>query len=48
MAFVLKNVRATTIYRFLYVMYFRTLAEKVEVLAIIHGHRRSSVWKKRQ
>ena len=42
-----KNVRATTVKNFRYVLYFRTHADKIEVLAVIHGHRHPSAWKKR-
>lgn len=46
-AIVWRNVRATLIHRFPYVIYYRVLEEKVEVLAVIHGSREEQVWKNR-
>ncbi|MBL8821801.1 MAG: type II toxin-antitoxin system RelE/ParE family toxin [Planctomycetia bacterium] len=41
------NVRATTIRRFPYIVYYRILVDRVEVLAILHGSRDVSEWQRR-
>jgi plasmid stabilization system protein ParE len=42
-----KDVRAVRLRRFQYVLYYVAFAERVEVIAVIHGARRSSLWRKR-
>lgn len=42
-----KNIRATTIHKHPYVIYYRILSDCVEVLAILHGSRHPSVWQSR-
>jgi toxin ParE1/3/4 len=45
--FVWRNVRAAKLQQFTYVVYYRVFADRVEVLAVMHGSRRSSSWKSR-
>lgn len=40
-------VRFGLVKRFPFVIYFRVLADRVEVLAIVHGRRKSRVWRSR-
>jgi plasmid stabilization system protein ParE len=42
-----RNVRATKVKRFTYVVYYRILKDRFEVLAIVHGNRNDSSWKSR-
>ena len=42
-----RNVRAARLRQFTYVVYYRVHADRVEVLAVTHGSRRSSSWKSR-
>lgn len=42
-----KDVRAVRLRKFMYVMYYVVLADRVEVLAVLHGSRHESVWKSR-
>lgn len=44
-AIVWRNVRATVLYRFPYVIYYRVLQDAVEVLAVVHGSRDEPAWK---
>lgn len=46
-AVVLKTVRRTKIKRFPYVVYYRVLADRVEIIAVIHGNRHPRVWRRR-
>lgn len=46
-AIVWRQVRATLLNRFPYVLYYRVLDHVVEVLAIIHGSRDEQIWKDR-
>lgn len=46
-AIVLKNVRRGKLRRFPYVVYYRVLADRIEVLAILHGSRDPKVWRAR-
>lgn len=41
------NVRATTIKRFPYIVYYRLHTDQVEGLAILHGSRDASEWQRR-
>lgn len=41
------NVRSTRLRRFPYVVYYRVLTDKVEVLAVLHGSRSPRIWKRR-
>ena len=42
-----RNVRAAGVRRFGYVVYYRVQRSNVEVLAVFHGARQSSEWKRR-
>ena len=46
-ALIWKNVRATTIKQFPYIVYYRLHTDHVEVLAILHGSRDASEWQRR-
>lgn len=46
-AVVWKNVRRCRPRKFPYVVYYRILADRVEVLAIVHGSRDPSTWRSR-
>jgi len=43
-----RNVRAARLRRFAYVVYYRPLDDRVEVLAVMHGSRDESVWQTRE
>ena len=43
----MKNVRRARLRRFPYVIYYRVLAERIEVLAVLHGRRDPRVWQRR-
>ncbi len=42
-----QDVRAARLKRFRYVVYFVTFADRVEVLAVMHGARDASAWQSR-
>lgn len=42
-----RDVRAHLLRRFPYVVYYRVLPDRVEVLAILHGRRDPSTWRSR-
>src|SRR4051812_28342001 len=42
-----RNVRAARLRRFTYVVYYRVHADRVEVLAVMHGSRHASAWRSR-
>ena len=42
-----QDVRAARLKQFRYIVYFIVLADRVEVLAVLHGARDSSSWKSR-
>lgn len=42
-----KNVRAARLRQFTYVVYYRVLPDRVEVVAVIHGSRDPAVWQGR-
>lgn len=44
---VCRNVRAALLRQFTYVVYYRVHDDRVEVLAVMHGSRRTSAWKSR-
>lgn len=46
-AIVWRNVRATLLHRFPYVIYYRILEHEIEVLAVMHGSRDEQTWKER-
>jgi toxin ParE1/3/4 len=46
-AIVCKGVRSCRLRKFPYMVYYRVLADRVEVLAVIHGSRDPAVWKSR-
>lgn len=46
-AVVWQDVRAARVRKFRYVVYFRVLDDRVEVLAVIHGSRDPSTWQSR-
>jgi len=41
------DVRFCRLRRFPYVIYYRVLAERIEVLAVLHGSRDPTVWQSR-
>ena len=46
-AIVMKNVRRGKLDRFPYVVYYRVLSDKIEIVAVLHGRRDAKVWKRR-
>jgi len=42
-----RNVRAARLRQFTYVTYYRVHSDRVEVLAVMHGSRANSAWKRR-
>jgi toxin ParE1/3/4 len=44
---VLRDVRRRRLRRFPYIIYYRVLADRIEVLAVLHGSRDSATWQKR-
>lgn len=42
-----RDVRAVRVRRFQYVVYYVVFADRVEVLAILHGSRHESIWQSR-
>ncbi len=44
---VLRNVRRGKLRRFPYVLYYQVLADRIEVIAILHGSRNPQVWQDR-
>jgi plasmid stabilization system protein ParE len=42
-----RNLRAARLRQFTYVVYYRVHADRVEVLAVMHGSRRASAWRSR-
>lgn len=46
-AVVWQDVRACRLRRFPFVVYYRVLADRVEVLAVLHGSRDASAWQSR-
>jgi plasmid stabilization system protein ParE len=46
-AVIFRSVRRTKLRRFPYVVYYRPFADRIEILAVIHGSRSPRTWKKR-
>lgn len=44
---VLSNVRRGKLRRFPYVVFYRALADRIEVVAVLHGSRHPHIWKQR-
>lgn len=42
-----QDVRAAPIHRHPYIIYYRVLADRVEVFAVLHAHRDESEWQSR-
>lgn len=42
-----QNVRAARLRRFTYVVYYRVHADRIEVLAVMHGSRDTTAWQDR-
>jgi plasmid stabilization system protein ParE len=42
-----KNVRTCRPRKFPYVVYYRVMADRVEVLAVLHGSRDPAIWRSR-
>ncbi|HEV3146160.1 MAG TPA: type II toxin-antitoxin system RelE/ParE family toxin [Gemmataceae bacterium] len=42
-----RKVRACKLRRFPYVVYYRTLTDRTEILAVLHGGRDAAVWRSR-
>jgi plasmid stabilization system protein ParE len=46
-AVVYRDLRRARVAKFPYNIYYRVLADRVEVLAVVHGRRNPSVWQSR-
>ena len=46
-AVILRNVRRAKVRRFPYVVYYRILTDRIEVIAILHGGRDPRLWQSR-
>jgi toxin ParE1/3/4 len=46
-AIVLRTVRRTKVRRFPYVVYYRILTDRIEIIAVMHGNRHPRNWKRR-
>ncbi len=46
-AVVHRDVRCARVRRFPYNIFFRIHVDRIEVIAVVHGHRDPSVWKRR-
>jgi plasmid stabilization system protein ParE len=46
-AAVWQDVRPCPIRKFPYVVYYRELTDRIEVLAVLHGHQDPSIWRAR-
>ena len=46
-AIVYKNLRRARVAKLPYNIYYRVLPDRVEIIAIVHGHRDPSVWQSR-
>lgn len=46
-AVVYRGIRHARVRRFPYNVFYREFADRIEVIAIIHGHRDPSIWKRR-
>jgi plasmid stabilization system protein ParE len=44
---IFRRVRAARVHRFPFVAYYRVHANRIEVLAVLHGSRDPQVWKDR-
>ena len=42
-----RNIRAAKLRKFRFVVYYRIHHDRIEVLAIMHGHRDASAWRDR-
>ena len=42
-----RDVRRAKLRKFPYVVYYRVLAERIEVIAVLHGHRDPRIWQYR-
>jgi toxin ParE1/3/4 len=42
-----KSVRRSKLRRFPYVVYYRILDDRTEILAVLHGSRDSRIWQRR-
>ena len=42
-----RDIRRTKVQKFPYNIYFRVRADRIEVIAVLHGRRDPSVWKSR-
>jgi toxin ParE1/3/4 len=42
-----RSVRAAPLKKFRYVVYYEVIADRVEVIAVMHGARHASAWQKR-
>ena len=46
-AVALKNIRRAKLRRFPYLVYYRVLSDRIEVIAVLHGSRDPRVWQDR-
>jgi plasmid stabilization system protein ParE len=46
-ATILRNVRRAKLRRFPYIVYYRILAERIEVIGVLHGSRHPRTWQRR-
>ena len=42
-----RQVRASPMRRFPYIIYYRLLADRINVIAVQHGHRNPGAWRRR-
>lgn len=42
-----RDVRACRLHRYPYIVYYRILEDRIEVLAVLHGSRDASAWRTR-
>jgi toxin ParE1/3/4 len=42
-----RNVRSCQLNRFPYLVFFRVLDDRIEIVGVLHGRRDDSVWRKR-
>jgi plasmid stabilization system protein ParE len=42
-----RKIRACALKRFPYVIYYRLMPDRIDVIAVQHGHRKPSAWRRR-
>jgi plasmid stabilization system protein ParE len=46
-AVVLRTIRRTKLHRFPYIVYYRILVDRIEIVAVLHGSRHPRTWQRR-